>query len=139
MVAVLLALVLGTVFAAGTDLFFELSIYVFFGSLVGLAVGGGIGYVLASILPKDSSVDVSSQLQSGLFQIIGGFVLIGIGLFSFAIFREVDAGGRGPDRMFKIAIALYELLGAWGVLIVLCGAGLILMGLGIRAMIPSKS
>ncbi|HSG71711.1 MAG TPA: hypothetical protein VLA12_14915 [Planctomycetaceae bacterium] len=139
MLAVTLALVLGTIFAAGNELFFELSIYVFFGALVGLGVGGGIGYILASILPHDRSEDVSDQLQSGLFKVIGGFVLIGIGLISFAIFNDMERGAAGPGRMFSIAILVYELLGKWGVLVVISGGGLALMVLGFRAMIPSKS
>lgn len=139
MLAVTLALVLGTIFAAGNELFFELSIYVFFGALVGLGVGGGIGYILASILPHDRSEDVSDQLQGGLFKVIGGFVLIGIGLISFAIFNDMERGATGPGRMFSIAILVYELLGKWGVLVVISGGGLALMVLGFRAMIPSKS
>jgi hypothetical protein len=119
MLAVILAIVLGIIFAAGNELFAEVGIYVFFGGLVGLAVGGGGGYILASILSHDSSEDISYQLRSGLFTVIDGFVLLGCGLASFGMFRE-------PDKK-------------WGLLIILGSIGLVRMVLGVRAMMPSKS
>jgi hypothetical protein len=139
MLGVLAALVLGTLFAAGNQLIFELSIHTFVGAIGGAAVGGGIGYVLASILPSPTGDESSHQLRNGLITVVWGFVITGIGLLSFAVFNDMEANGRSPGTMFKLSLALYELTGKWGVLLILGGGGLAIIVLGFRAMLPGAS
>jgi hypothetical protein len=137
----LLAVVLGILFGSGTgpDMGFEMGIYIFAGVVLGTAIGGGIGYVLSSILPNASSESVSEQLTGGLFRVIGGFMITGIGIVSFGVFDGMEANGIAPGRMFAIALLLYELVGKWGVLVIIGGAGVSMIVFGIRAMIPKDS
>jgi hypothetical protein len=110
---------------------FELGIYVFVGAVLGIALGGGIGFVLSPFLPRASTSNASDQL-GGMLRVIGGLLVTGVGIVSFGALY-----GRKPSGTnFKIVLLIYELLGEWGVLIILCGVGLTLIVLGIRAMLP---
>jgi len=137
MLGILSALVLGILDGSGV-MSFEMGIYVFVGLVLGTVIGGGIGFGLSPFLPGASAETSSEQLIGGLFRVIGGFMVTGVGLVSFGVFSEMDAGGSGPERMPKVAIALYELSGKWGVLVVMGAAGITLIVLGVRAMLPSK-
>lgn len=116
---------------------FEVGVNLFAGMLGGTAIGGGVGYLLAGILPG-ASADASEQLSRGLYPVIGGFILVGIGIVSFGAYSGMERGGR-PKTGFKVAIALYDIFGSWGMLIILGGAGLAMIAFGVRAMLPRDS
>jgi hypothetical protein len=111
---------------------FEVGVNVFVGAVLGTALGGAIGYGLSPLLPRASSEIASEQLMGGLFRVIGGFMFVGVGIVSFGALHNTS----GPTWLPKIAIAIYTVLGEWGVLVILVGAGLLLIILGIRAMLP---
>jgi hypothetical protein len=136
---VLLALVLGSIFSVGgSSLMFEMFIYLFAGVVGGSALGAFIGFLLTGILPKASHEDSHEQMFSGVFNAVGGFILAAISLMFFWYCREVEAGGGEPEGRFpRIIVAVYLLLGKWGVLLVAGGAGLFMMVVGIRIMIPA--
>jgi hypothetical protein len=136
MIGTLLTMILWFMFDA--EMMFVLGFYLFAGMLGGTAVGGGIGYVLSGILPNASSESVSDQLNNGFYGVLGGFVVTGIGFFCFGQIHEAEKAGQDPGQMFKIGRALYDLVGKWGVLVVLVGGGLTMIGFGVRAMIPKK-
>lgn len=135
LLGVSLAVVLGSMY--GTGMAFEMGIYIFVGLVLGTVIGGGIGFVVSSRLPDASAEGASEQLMGGLFTLIGGFMVCGIGIVSFGVLNDAESRG-GPVTLPKIAIAVYELLGKWGVLAGMVGVGMVLIVLGVRAMMPGK-
>ncbi len=113
----------------------EYGINVFACMVVGTAIGGGTGYVLAAKLPNPSRSNVSEQLNAGLFRVVGGFMMFGLTIISFGAFDGIEAGQRGPSHLPRIAVALYLLLGKWGMLAAMLAITFSLLGFGIRAMI----
>jgi hypothetical protein len=138
---VFLALILGSIFSVGgTSLMFEMIIYFFVGVIGGSALGAFVGFLLTGILPKASHQESSEQMFSGVFNAVGGFIVATVALIFFWYFREVEAGGGELEGRFpRIILGVYMLLGKWGMLIVVGGAGIFLMVIGIRNMIPEPA
>jgi hypothetical protein len=125
--ALVLTLIFGVIWVG------ELIIYSFVGAVLGIVIGGGIGYALTPLLPRASSGNASDQL-GGMLRVIGGMFVTGVGIMSFGALY-----GRKPSGPnFKIVYLIYEFLGEWGVLIILGGAGLTLIVMGIRQMLPQE-
>jgi hypothetical protein len=140
-VGLLLALTLGSIFSVGgSSLMFEMGIYTFAGIVGGSALGGFVGFLLTGILPNASDEDVGEQMFGGVINAIGGLLVAGVALAFFWYFREVEAQGADPEgAMPKIIWLAYNLTGKWGMLILVGGAGIILMVIGIRKMIPEPA
>lgn len=127
-------------FLYGTGMLFEFIIYLFVGVVLGTVFGGLFGAVLASRLPDSSSEVTSEQVMGGVMRVIGGFFVLGIGAMSFAVFNDMERrGSSGPSRMWAIPMALYDVLGKWGMLLIMAGFGITLIVLGVKAMIPAPA
>lgn len=131
-----LAIILGLMFStAGSAWLFEMGFYVFAGVVGGSAIGGLVGYILSGVLPDSSSERSGEQIYGGVFTAIGGFFIACLGVASFFHFH----GGGTASSLPRIVLAVYELLGKWGLLIVLGGGGVAMLVGGVRSMIPEPA
>ncbi len=72
--------------------------------------------------------------QSMLFAV----VLLGGGVWLFKVFNDLEQKG-GQIRMNVVIIAIYKVLGKWGVLGVMLLGGIVALIIGIRQLVASRA